>query len=363
MTGLWCRLPTLLRAAIWGLAAFAVVFTCLLVWNADHLSVDDVGNRLIGLAGLAALPGLVTAAWYQRVAGRFGSFDRRATYRQALRSGVLPSDAEAEAGVWWGWLSHSRIQTIPAHFVSTVLLVLVVAPSLIYRPTYHTAAVVLVGLLALWGVAASWRTQSRIFRLRAELLRRTDAAIPATLEESVAEDMFRSSAVHRMIHLAFIGFCMCFAVAFVDRQYHGGDLTMAWLLAWAAIAGGSRAAVTSVGGDRRDFASLNQAATYVAALRTGELPADADPVVWRARLAHSRRSNRVAPVWFGVMVGLAVAPSVAAGSVYWITALTFGLIAWGQLMASLRSRREIARLATEVEQRSAGTGMNPLSTL
>jgi hypothetical protein len=106
---------------------------------------------------------------------------------------------------------------------------------------------------------------------------------------------------------------------------------------------------------RRDFGSAAQYVEFAGALRSGELPADIEPAVWRGWLARGRQYNvqrigAVAPlVVFGIVPALRV-PTTA----HLIIAVVLAGLAVSTVVDWHIERRLIARLATAVEERAAG---------
>jgi hypothetical protein len=166
------------------------------------------------------------------------------------------------------------------------------------------------------------------------------------------ETWLRAPLAGRVLLSAAIGFSFALVVAKLDRLYHGYSGSSVGLLVWAALVG-TAVAVRMAMRLRPNFSSYEQYFAYTRALRTAELPALIEPGVWRDRLSGSRRSNRMEPLWACLLVVFAVLPSLINQSAYWVTALSFGLVANRILTSWWRTRTQITCLAAEVERRAA----------
>jgi hypothetical protein len=91
------------------------------------------------------------------------------------------------------------------------------------------------------------------------------------------------------------------------------------------------------------------------ALRSGRLPADADPQVWRNRLDRQERTQRrvrwIGPVEFGAFAVLGVWLALSQGVIWWVFAGVFVLIGIGCVVASTRTLRRIYVLRGELLHR------------
>lgn len=94
---------------------------------------------------------------------------------------------------------------------------------------------------------------------------------------------------------------------------------------------------------RGRFGSIEEYVGYRRALRTGELPADADPSIWSERLGWSR--GKVKATWF-VAVLFVVFAVVSAP-------VLFGVLAAGYVIQATLLRRWIARLDGQIAERAA----------
>jgi hypothetical protein len=90
-------------------------------------------------------------------------------------------------------------------------------------------------------------------------------------------------------------------------------------------------------------------------LKAGQLPPEADPQVWRARLDRQERTHRrvrvIAPIEFGAFSVLAVWLALDQGVIWWAFAALFVLIGAGCAVASTRTLRRIDVLREELLHR------------
>ena len=107
-------------------------------------------------------------------------------------------------------------------------------------------------------------------------------------------------------------------------------------------------------GVHRKFGSREQTIAYQRALRTGDLPADAEPDKWRRWLRGSRWSTAFAVMWIVPALWFGWMSSITSPSVYrWMPASVFALLAaWGLVSVCRRGAR-IRRLTDEVKRRRA----------
>lgn len=114
-------------------------------------------------------------------------------------------------------------------------------------------------------------------------------------------------------------------------------------------------------GDRQTFGSAERFRGYKRALRTGELPDDAEPAVWRGWLDRSRKQNR-SRLALAALIAIVAAISVLSTVIRWAltdldltnSSLLTALMALGAIAYFVhwhRQRRRIARLAAMIEQR------------
>jgi hypothetical protein len=350
------RLPMVVRAVIYAAMAFAVAYLACLAWDFDRLYDDYNASRMGGWLVVAAL-GCVLVTGYllgadSRLHRDFGSMERFIAYKRSLRTGELP--ARIDPDVWRRWLRLSRGSHRIGQLLAYLAVVFVVVPSLTRQPEYHPVFASSVGLLALWRLVSSWRRRARIARLAAEVERRAGAEMTPEVARRL-ETWLRRPLAARVLLPAAVGFSFAFVVAELSqktsRLYHGYSGSSVGLLVWAAVVGVA-VAVRMAMRVRPNFSSFEQYIAYTRALRTGGLPALIEPGVWRDRLSSSRRLNRMEPLWACLLVGFGVLPSLINQSAYWVTALSFALVASRMLISWWRTRAQINWLAAEVERRA-----------
>jgi hypothetical protein len=101
----------------------------------------------------------------------------------------------------------------------------------------------------------------------------------------------------------------------------------------------------------RNFASFEQYAEYNRTVRTGELPADTDPEVWRRRLKSRRRENLLRLLMACFFIAVGSASILTSQSPYhWVTALLFEFLAIWLLVKWWAGRARLTSLAAEVER-------------
>jgi hypothetical protein len=338
------RLPMVVRAVIHAAVGFVVAYLVCLAWDFDHLYDDYNASRMRGWLVVAALICLLVTGYLlgadSRLHRDFGSMERFIAYKRSLRTGELP--ARIDPDVWRGWFRLSRGSHRIAQLLAYLAVVFVVVPSLTRQPEYHPVFASSVGLLALWRLVSSGRRRARLARLAAEVERRAGAQM--TPNGAQLETWLRRPLAARVLLPAVVGFSLAFVVAKLDRLYHGYSGSSGGLLVWAAVVGVA-VAVCMAMRLRPNFSSFEQYIAYTRALRTGELPALTEPGVWRDRLSSSRRSNRMEPLWACVLVVFGVLPSLINHSAYWVTALSFGLVANRMLISWWRTHAQINWLA------------------
>ena len=345
------RLPLMIRGVVYAAAIFATVYLACLAWDFDSLYRAHTAHRLSGwLAVTAVISLLMTAAALGadvRSQREFGSTKRYVAYRQALRSGRLPS--RIDTTVWRGWLVRTRGSHRLGQGVAYLALVLVAVPGLARQPAHHPVFAALVALLASWRLLTSGPAEGRIIKLGREIERRAGAGVTPD-EANLAVWLSRPWAT-RILLPAAMAAGGAFTVAYVDRLYDGSVGPLDGLLAWAAVVGAAVAGRVALRTHPR-FPSLEQFFAYNRALNTGDLPAHVEPEVWRDWLRTSLRSNRVDMWWSALLVVLGLLPSVFGESVCWVTASSFGLLAIRNLLAWRRRQRAFTGLASLVEQRA-----------
>jgi protein-S-isoprenylcysteine O-methyltransferase Ste14 len=167
------------------------------------------------------------------------------------------------------------------------------------------------------------------------------------------EGFYRLPLAVRVLIIASVTFGTAFGVLAVQRSHGTWAGSLAAHLVVAAIVGAVIGVVMVVTERRlrRDFGSIEQFIGYARALRTGELPADIEPDVWRAWLNRSRAANRQTLVAPAVLVVFGVLPRLFGSSGYsWVIGVIFALLAMLSLASWWLTRRRISRLAAAIEQ-------------
>ena len=151
-------------------------------------------------------------------------------------------------------------------------------------------------------------------------------------------------------------FVAIFGVMQLQALDAGGSFSASALIVRAVfsaafgLAGGVVAVVLGEQRVRRTFGSLECGNAYSRALRTGELPAHIDPVVWRGWLGVSRQSLRWTPICVAVIAVIAVLQVLTHR---WADAVVVGLLViWFVIVWRVQKGR-ISRLTVAVEQRAA----------
>jgi hypothetical protein len=93
-----------------------------------------------------------------------------------------------------------------------------------------------------------------------------------------------------------------------------------------------------------------------AGLRSGTLPAGADPAVWRPALEQQRRGavrgRRLGPAVFGGLAVVSVVPAIVLGSVgWWLIAAAWGVLAVLSPLGSTRNVRRVDGLLGQLGDR------------
>jgi hypothetical protein len=149
---------------------------------------------------------------------------------------------------------------------------------------------------------------------------------------------------------AITGFTVAFLVLLIadlEPLVFGGPriASLGWAAAWAALGAGWAL--------RRNLASFEQYAEYNETIRTGGMPADIEPDVWRRQLKSTRVENLMKLLVAGFLVAVGVSSILTDQSVYrWVTALLFELLAMWFLFHWWAMRQRLARLGAEVDRRA-----------
>jgi hypothetical protein len=347
----WFRLPLIVRAAAIGvgwLAYFGLILRLLPAESAAAIAVP---------VGIACVFGsVVTAVADHRIHAKFGTADRMTAYRRALRSGKLPKGIDVDE--WGSWLRGSE--------TANGLGVLCVLPFVVFglftsvgsQSPFRWLPVAVFTVLFGWGAVVLVRRGAGIKQLNATIERRSEPVTPAEPTTLMTRDVFASSLIGRLAS----GFVMWSAGAFMvlllvdlGTLVFGGP----WIVRLDVAAGAAALmglAWAAFGEDRdlrRNFASYNQYVEYHRTLRTGEMPADIDPELWRRRLGSSRRENWVRVVLAGFFILLGIATIVAGRNGYhWVVAFLVQLLAIWLLINWWGARERLRRLARAVDQQA-----------
>jgi hypothetical protein len=352
----WFRLPMLVRVATIVLGWFGYALLVL------SLNTRESADRIAMFVGIACVMGAsVTAGVDQHVQSTFGSTERLKAYRLALRTGDLQQGTEL--GEWRRWLRGSELSNATAALAVGPFVVFGWMSSAYSQSAYRWVPLSAFSLLLVWGFVALCRRSARIKRLAAEVKRHRDslnraAGTPpdATAMAARREGAFESSLAERLIGGSVMWFICAFLVLLVadlESLVHGGPriVTLEWAAGWAVLVVVAWAALGDERDVRRNFASFEQYAEYNRTLRTGEMPADIEPDVWRGRLRSSRRENLFRPCLACFLVAVGVSSILTYQSVYhWITASVFQLVAIWLLVNWWTARERLASLAAEVER-------------
>ena len=351
----WFRLPLLGRVVLIILAWFSYAVVIL------ALNTPDSSSRMTTAVGVASLLGAwVTVSVDLSVHRKFGSRQQTIEYQRALRTGALPADIEPAE--WRRSLRGSRWSIAITAMWAGPLLAFGWMSSITSQSAYRWAPASAFALLAVWGFISVCRRGAQIKRLADALKRHPGAldqvaATPARAELTLQESAFEASAAGRLIPIALGGFVFAFLILLVadlEALVYGGPriMRLEWAAGLAAVFGLTLAALVIERNLHRDFASHEQYREYDRTLRTGQLPKDIDPDVWRRRLSSSRRENLLRPLLACFLVAVGMASIITHQSVYhWVTASLFQLIAmWLLVIKWWEWRERLASLTAEVER-------------
>jgi hypothetical protein len=125
---------------------------------------------------------------------------------------------------------------------------------------------------------------------------------------------------------------------------------------WIACLMGMIATLCAVLANEHESGQIDRI-TYGMALRTGKLPAEIEPDVWRRRLRRGRLSNWLAWLAGCTFVGFGLASSVGSRTAYReaFTAV-FSLLALSGFVMGIRSQARLGQLEDEVKRRKRRLG-------
>ncbi len=172
------------------------------------------------------------------------------------------------------------------------------------------------------------------------------------------DSVFEMSLAGRLVSgfvMWFVGAFLALLIADLGTLVFGGPWIMRldWAAGLAALIGLAWAVLGEDRDLRRNFATYDQYVEYHRTLRTGEMPADIEPELWRRRLTSSRTENlvRVALAVFFMTVGIA---SIVAdrGAYHWVIASLCELLAIWLLVNWWGARERLERLAKAVDRQA-----------
>jgi hypothetical protein len=344
----WFRLPQLVRGVVIAAAWFGYATLVL-----SLLTSESAGRIAMYFAIACVMGAAITVGADGAVRGRFASPTNVRTYYRALASGQLPADAELDE--WRDWLLGTSAANVAAFVLGGPFVGFGLASSVVSPSAYHWLATAAFGVLCVGCVAAFCTTAVWVKRLTAQVNRRQEtlkqaAGTPVTARAGRKEVAFDASMAVRVLTNAITGFTVAFLVLLIadlEPLVFGGPriASLGWAAAWAALGAGWAL--------RRNLASFEQYAEYNETIRTGGMPADIEPDVWRRRLNSTRVENLMRLLVAGFLVAVGVSSILTDQSVYrWVTALLFELLAMWFLFHWWAMRQRLARLAAEVDRRA-----------
>ena len=355
---IWFRLPMLVRVATVVLGWFGYALLVL------RLNTPQSADRIAMFVGIACVMGAsATAGVDQYMQSTFGSIERLKAYRLALRTGNLQQGIELDE--WRRWLRGSEWWNATAAVCSGPFLLFGWMSSVGSQSAYRWLPAAAFTLLLAWGFVAVCRRSARIKRLAAEVKRHRDSVNQAagksanvTGRAALKEGVFDGPLAERLVAGSVVWFICAFLVLLVaDLEalvYDGPRIVrLEWAAGWAALVVVVWAALGEERDLRRNFASFEQYTEYNRTVRTGEMPADIEPDIWRGRLRSGRRENLFRPFLACFLVAVGVSSILTHQSAYhWITASLFELVAIWLLVNWWTARERFASLAAEVERRA-----------
>ena len=346
----WYGFPPPLRIAVIAAAWFgyAILMLNLNALDSGSRSAKFIWSACLVWAALSVLADL-------GLRSKFSSIEQRRTYLAALRTGELPPSVDAEE--YGRWLGRSTMAHATAPFAWGLPLWFGVFSSLSSQSAYGRITVWGFVLLSVVGAVVWCRRFLHLGRLRAAL--EPPAAIvekEATVADTPEEAWLTVSPVARVLGLATTGFTMALlALVLADLDFVVfGDARLEhlkWACAWAAPMGLVSAIV--VIGDpttRRRGGAVEPLIDYERAVRTGELPAQLEPEVWRRWLRMSRWFYGFVVLWpcFFAAVGVWAILTDPTGY-HWVVASLLQLLAVRLCIRWWRMRARLAQLAAEVD--------------
>jgi hypothetical protein len=281
----WFRLPLLVRVATTVLGWFGYALLVL------SLNTPESADRIAMFVGVACVVGAaVTAGVDHHVQSTFGSIEKLEAYRRALRTGELP--AGVELAEWRRWLRGSGLSNATAALLGGPFVLFGWMSSVFSPSAYRWLPAAAFTLLLVWSFVALCRRGPRIKRLEAEIKRhqaalsRAAGAPPETAATSLRRGGFESSLAERLVG-ALVWFICAFLVlllADLESLVHGGPriVPLEWAAGCATLVVVAWMALGEERDVRRNFASFEHYTEYTRTVRTGEMPADIEPDVWRA---------------------------------------------------------------------------------
>lgn len=346
----WFRLPEVVRVAVNVLGWFGYAVLVLVLLTPE--SADRIAKFVFIACAVGAA---ATLALDHRVHTKYGSIEELKAYRQALRTGELPADAPLDS--WRRWLRGSNSWNATAFLLAGPFVLFGSMSSVYSQSPFRWVPIVAFTLLGVWGFVALARRGARIKHLDAEI-KRLQAAPKEKATTSLQRGGFESSLPERLVGgcvMWFISAFLILLVADVESLVHGGPriVPLGWAAGCAALVPVAWAVLGDERDVRRNFDSFEQYTEYNRTVRTGDMPADIEPDIWRGRLRSSHRENlfRVFLACFLVAVG--VSSILTDQSVYrWLSASLFQLLAIWFLFNWWTTRMRLASLTAEVERRA-----------
>ena len=350
----WFRLPRIVRAATIGVGWLGYLGLIL------RLLPPESAARIAVPVGVACVFGsALTAVADHRIHRKFGSADRMTEYRrrygpEGFRMASMSTSGRA------GWEAARRRMVWPAS-CGLPLVVFGLFISLGSESPYRWLAVAMFTLIFGTGSVVLVQRAAGIKQLTAAVKRRRAATGVSSTGAStmlMKDSVFEMSLAGRLVSgfvMWFVGAFLALLIADLGTLVFGGPWIMRldWAAGLAALIGLAWAVLGEDRDLRRNFATYDQYVEYHRTLRTGEMPADIEPELWRRRLTSSRTENlvRVALAVFFMTVGIA---SIVAdrGAYHWVIASLCELLAIWLLVNWWGARERLERLAKAVDRQA-----------